>query len=537
MTTTLRSFALATALLSGAAAGQLAAPPVPDAVADLRTEAGAALVSARWQALPARIGEVDFRAAGADRKPSGPPNRTHALHPRLGGEGWKDGAWEAVAAGDLETRRGDGQLSFVWYRVQLTLPDTLGGFDVAGSSAVLELVVDDYAEVSVDGALPLVLGTRGGQSPAGWNAPQRVLLGHGLQPGRSFDIAILAANGPFSALPENYVWLRSATVDFYAAGRLDAAQDVPLIVESGTAALEALLGAEPRAQRVASGFLFAEGPVWHPDGSLLFSDPNANVIQRWVPGQGTSILRTKSGYAGADIGRYRQPGSNGLALDAEGRLIACEHGRRRVVRWERNGDCTVLAERDAGRRLNSPNDVVIASDGTIYFTDPPFGLPAFHDDPARELPYCGVYALKDGELRLLNDELLGPNGVALSPDERFLYVTNWDSARKIVMRWPRHADGTLGAGEVFFDMGEAPFEEALDGLEVDALGNLWVAGPGGLWVLAPDGQHLGTLVLPELPSNFAWGEDGSTLYITARTGLYRLPTLVRGAAVRSAARG
>jgi len=224
-----------------------------------------------------------------------------------------------------------------------------------------------------------------------------------------------------------------------------------------------------------------------------------------------------------DIADYGQPGSNGLAIDREGRLTILEHGNRRVTRLERNGTLTILADRYDGKRLNSPNDLVYKSDGALYFTDPPFGLPKAFDDPRKELPYSGVFRLADGQLTLVARDLTGPNGIAFSPDERYLYVTNWDTARKVVMRYELAADGSLVNGRVFFDMTGAPGDEALDGLKVDRAGNLFVSGPGGVWVLSADGRHLGTIRAPELPANMAWGDaDGRTLYFTARTGIYRM---------------
>ncbi len=230
-----------------------------------------------------------------------------------------------------------------------------------------------------------------------------------------------------------------------------------------------------------------------------------------------------------DIGEYTQPGSNGLTLDREGRLIINEHGNRRVTRLEKNGVVTVLADRYEGKRLNSPNDLVYRSDGALYFTDPPFGLPKFYDDPRKELPYSGVFCLMNGTLKLVSTDLLGPNGLAFSPGEKYLYVTNWDVKKKVVMRYEVNADGTLSNGRVFFDMTGAPGEEALDGMKVDQRGNLYVSGPGGVWIISPEGKHLGTLKGPELPANFAWGdEDGRALYMTARTGLYRIRLNITG---------
>jgi gluconolactonase len=236
-----------------------------------------------------------------------------------------------------------------------------------------------------------------------------------------------------------------------------------------------------------------------------------------------------SGYSGADIAGYGQPGSNGLTLDPLGRLTINEHGNRRVTRLEKDGTLSVLADRFEGKRLNSPNDLVHRSDGTLYFTDPPFGLPKFFENPRKELPYSGVFSLLNGKLQLVATDLKGPNGIAFSPDEKYLYVTNWDEQKKVVMRYESNHDGTVSNGKVFFDMTSTPGEDALDGMKVDQRGNLYVSGPGGLWVLSPEGKHLGTIVAPKHPHNFAWGdEDGKTLYLCARTGLYKMRLNIEG---------
>jgi gluconolactonase len=241
------------------------------------------------------------------------------------------------------------------------------------------------------------------------------------------------------------------------------------------------------------------------------------------------VFKTKSGYTGIDVGRYGQPGSNGLALDAEGRLTVNEHGNRRVTRLEKNGALTVLADRYAGKRLNSPNDLVYRSDGSLYFTDPPFGLPNFFDDARKEIPFSGVYRWADGSLQLLARELRGPNGIAFSPDEKFLYVGNWDEKYKAVIRYEVKPDGTVGTGTVFADLTSASGEDAIDGVKVDREGNVYVSGPGGLWIFSPAGKPLGTIAGPEHPHNFAWGgADCKTLYLTAQTGLYRIRLNIAG---------
>jgi len=229
------------------------------------------------------------------------------------------------------------------------------------------------------------------------------------------------------------------------------------------------------------------------------------------------------------VGEYNQPGSNGLTLDKEGRVTINEHGNRRVTRLEKTGFLTLLADRYEGKRLNSPNDLVYRSDGVLFFTDPPFGLPQFYDDPRKELPDSGVFCLRDGKLQLVSSDLKGPNGLAFSPDEKFLYVGNWDPEKKVVMRYEVNADCTVTNKRVFFDMTKAEGEDAIDGIKVDQQGNVYVSGPGGLWIFSAEGKHLGTLKGPEHPHNLAWGDDdGRTLYLTAQTSVYRIRLHIPG---------
>jgi gluconolactonase len=248
-----------------------------------------------------------------------------------------------------------------------------------------------------------------------------------------------------------------------------------------------------------------------------------------------TVFRPKSGYSGTDIGRFTQPGANGLTFDPDGRLVICQHGNRRVLRVEPHGNVTVLADRYDGKRLNSPNDLVYRSDGTLFFTDPPFGLPDSFADPKKELPFSGVFMVHDGVVALVTEELEGPNGLAFSPDERYLYVGNWDPERKVVMRYELDPSGAVTDRRVLFDMTGADGDDAIDGLKVDQAGNLYVCGPGGIWVLSADGRHLGTLRLPESPHNLAWGgHDARTLYVTAMTSVYRLRLAIPGLGLRRA---
>jgi gluconolactonase len=270
-------------------------------------------------------------------------------------------------------------------------------------------------------------------------------------------------------------------------------------------------------EQIATGFQFTEGPVWHPDGYLIFSDIPANRMYTWAPDGTVTVRREPSGY------------SNGLTLDRERRLIACEHGNRRVSRTEADGSVVALAERYDGRRLNSPNDVVVKSDGAIYFTDPPYGLAPPHGPSVqeREQPCNGVYLITpDGALELLVADFDRPNGLAFSADETVLYVD--DSPRRHVRAFDVRPDGTLANSRVIADM-DHPQPGSPDGMKIDAEGHLYVAGATGVWVFEPHGTLLGVVVTPERPANCAWGDaDRRTLYITARTSLYRVRTQVPG---------
>lgn len=511
-----------------------------DAVADLRTHAGTQAVQATWKFLPARITEVDFKAPGSNLKdplllyPTGKKINTHNIEPRAIAANFDDSSWEVLDPTMLETRRGYGLLSFVWFRLKITVPQEIGNLQVQGSAIVFEIVADDYSEVWVDGKLQKTFGQSGGGVVSGWNTRNRVFLTDNAQPGQQFHISILCANAPLGDLPENYIWLRSATLDFYKKypQRADW-QDVGRVVRIEKS-LDAIVATDAKVEKLADGFQFTEGPVWHPDGYLLFSDPNTNVIYRYEPlSRNVSIYLTKSGYSGADIGDYHQPGSNGLALDADGRLLVCQHGNRRVIRHEAKGPTTVLADNFKGQKLNSPNDLVIKSDGTIYFTDPPYGLPKNYADAKKETKHQGVYRIRNGQTELLSTDLGGPNGLAFSPDEQYLYVANWDIRdiyhTKSLWRYEVVPDGTLKNGRVFFDFNFTDDDEALDGVKVDNEGNLFVSAPGGVWILSPEGKYLGKIICPERPANMAWGDaDGKTLYLTAHTGLYKIRTVNGG---------
>jgi len=527
-------FALAAALLLDGAELRNPVPDSrPEASIDLMSAEGASLAQAQWRYSDTRIVEADFRAPGADGQPTGRPLKTYDFTPHAGGLAFDDSAWERIAPASLSQRRSTGRLCFNWYRTRITIPEKVGGFSTRGSTVVFETSVDDYAEVWVDGELTRALGQRGGSVIAGWNASNRLVIGRDVKPGQKVQLAVFGANGPLSNPPTNFIWMRVARLDFYPGPRGPVAippSEVNVEVVRNSAAIDEIVGPNPKLFKLAEGFQFTEGPVWVRDGGyLLFSDPNANTQYKYTGDGELSIFRTPSGYSGADIAAYGQPGSNGLTLDRQGRLTINEHGNRRVTRLEKDGSLTVLADRYEGKRLNSPNDLVYRSDGTLYFTDPPFGLPKFFDDPRKELPYSGVYSLRNGKLQLISTDLTGPNGIAFSPDERYLYVTNWDDRKKVIMRYDSHDDGTVSNGRVFFDMTGASGEDALDGMKVDQRGNLYVSGPGGLWILSPEGEHLGTIIGPKHPHNMAWGEeDGKTLYLCAQSGLYKMRLNIPG---------
>lgn len=296
--------------------------------------------------------------------------------------------------------------------------------------------------------------------------------------------------------------------------------------------LDTLLPKDARLEKLADGFAWSEGPVWIRDGGyLLFSDIPNNRIVKWKDGEGISDFMKPAGYTGSRS-RGGEPGTNGLLLDPQGRLVCCEHGDRRVSRVEKDGKKSTLADRFDGKRLNSPNDACYKSNGDLYFTDPPYGLEKNWDDPAREQDFCGVYRLtKDGKVTVLTKEMSRPNGICFSPDEKTLYVANSDPKRAIWMAFPVKADGNLGEGKVFFDA--TPWVQQRkkglpDGLKVDQKGNLFATGPGGVCIFAPDGKHLGTIDTGVPTANCGWGDDGTVLYVTADKSLCRIKTSTKG---------
>ena len=460
----------------------------PDAVIDLATKEGVDLVKGQWRYSDTKITQVDFKAAGADKQPTGKSVKTYDFVPHAGGADFDDSNWERIEPATLDARRSTGRLCFNWYRINITIPPRVNDVDLAGTTAIFQTSLDDYAEIWVDGELARAPGQSGGSVIKGWNAANRLIINRSVQPGQKIQLAIFGINGPLSNPPTNYIWMREAKLEFYKDGIAPVAitpSEVNVEIIRKDPALDTIVPPNPKIFKLAEGFKFTEGPVWDRRGGyLLFSDPNSNTIYKYSPdGNGTlTVFREKSGYEGADITEYGQPGSNGLTFDREGRLTINQHGNRRVARLESDGTLIVLADKFEGKRLNSPNDLVYRSDGTLYFTDPPFGLPKFFSDPRKELPFSGVFAAKDGKIQLVSTDLTGPNGLAFSPDEKFFYVDNWDDHKKVVMRYEVQPDGSLKNGKLFFDMTSAGTEDALDGLKVDKAGNLYVSGPGGFWI-------------------------------------------------------
>jgi gluconolactonase len=298
-----------------------------------------------------------------------------------------------------------------------------------------------------------------------------------------------------------------------------------------------LIPRHAKLEKLAGGFIWTEGPVWIKDGGyLLFSDIPRNSIYKWKEGEDVRVFLNPSGYTGIKKRGGKpgdEPGSNGLVLDPKGRLVLCEHGDRQVSRLEKDGTKTVLASKYMGKRLNSPNDAVFHSSGALYFTDPPYGLEKGADDPARELDFCGVYRVgTDGKLTLLTKEISRPNGIALSVDEKTLYVANSERERPVWMSFPVKEDGTLGEGKVFFDAAAWVKEGrkgAPDGMKIDHQGNLFATGPGGVHIFTPAGEHLGSIDTGVNTANCAFGgEDGSVLYIAADHDIARIKTTTKG---------
>ena len=301
--------------------------------------------------------------------------------------------------------------------------------------------------------------------------------------------------------------------------------------------LDSIIAKDAVIEKLADGFDWSEGTAWNKEkGFLVFSDVPRNEILRYQEGKPIEVFLKPSGYDGKD--KYSgEPGSNGLLWDALGHLVICQHGNRRVIRIESNGQTTVLAAKYNGKRFNSPNDVAQKSNGELYFTDPPYGLPEQADDPSREIDFCGVYRIgTNGKVTLLTDKLTRPNGIGFSPDEKTLYVAQSDPEAAVWKAFDVKEDGTLGKERIFHDAtaeAKAGKKGLPDGLRVSESGHVFATGPGGVFIFAPDGRHLGTIETGEACGNCSFGDDGSTLYIAADMYLIRVPTKAKGLPWRS----
>lgn len=343
--------------------------------------------------------------------------------------------------------------------------------------------------------------------------------------GRRLSLAIVAISIVSLDAPESFSQTDVTAEEIRTIGR----------IESHDARFEKLVPPDAVIEIVADSFRWSEGPVWIPEsgGYVLFSDVPANTIYRWSESDGLSTWLTPSGYTGT-APREASNGSNGLALDADGRLVLAQHGDRRIARFTASLDdpspsFETIADRWDGKRFNSPNDLVYDSDGNLYLTDPPFGLPGRSESPEKEIPFSGVYRVTpEGEVTLISDDLAFPNGIALSPDERRLYVTNSQRDHKVLVVHEQTESGDFGDGRVLVDMTELPGGNSPDGLKIDVAGNIYTTGPEGVYVFAPDGTKLGTIHTGIGTANVAWGDDGRTLYITAHVFLLRVKTLARG---------
>lgn len=486
----------------------------PDAVVDLRTHAGAALVRGAWRYRDADLVTVESPSAGPDLGASGPPVRTLDVAPHAEGADVDDAGWEVLDPPDVEARRGRGRVCFAWYRIAVTLPERVGAFPVAGSTVVFEVVVDDYAEVWVDGALPRALGQAGGGVVAGFNVPNRVVVARDARPGQRIQLAVFAMNGPVSASPGNFLWLRTATLDLYTAARARRARPVPA---APVRADGAVVPHGAVLEQVAGGFDGVTGLVAAPGGGLLLSSPGADAVLRWTPDGEVGVFRARSGSAG-------------LAVDADGRLTICEPAAGRVVRIEPHGNLTVLAE-----GLDHPRHLAYAPDGALYVTAgglhrvAPAGPP-----PPRPLATSWQPAGPAAPATLVAGAPPDPGGLAVDPPGGLLYLV--DGPTVLRTRAPALAAGADQGGAVGEGPARADPVGAAGGLEpcwredgpVGALltgpgGSVLVGVPGGVRVRSADGADLAQVTTPEPPTALAW-DGGGVLFIGTEAGLYRLGT-------------
>jgi gluconolactonase len=308
------------------------------------------------------------------------------------------------------------------------------------------------------------------------------------------------------------------------------APDAPAIgsVVRLDAAMDALVPASAKIEKVAGGFGFTEGPLWFPEGFLWFSDVTGNVVRQWDPdGKITEILRPGGGEnKEAPAGSFIGP--NGMIHDKDGAVLLCQHSNRQIVRITKDHQVSTFLDKFEGKRFNSPNDLVYKSDGSLYFTDPPYGLLKQDDDPKKELKFNGVFRFANGKLQVIIKDLTRPNGIAFSPDEKTLYISNSDEKHRVWMAYDVKPDGTVANGRLFADVTAEKETSNPDGMKVDTNGNIYAAGPAGIWIFSASGKHLGTIKPGENPANCNWGDDGKSLYITAETSVYRIKLAASG---------
>jgi gluconolactonase len=329
-----------------------------------------------------------------------------------------------------------------------------------------------------------------------------------------------------------------------SAGTAAVVDEGPLKLDRLDASSDRIVPADARLERVATGYTWTEGPVWIKD-SLFFADIPGNSILKWTPNAGAATFLKPSGYKGSVPYGGPEPGSNGMTLDSLGRLTVAGHAQRNVYRLESldaGAPVTILADSYHGQRLNSPNDLVYSSDGALYFTDPPYGLRTQKDtDPDKQLRVNGVYRIPhalqqkpgappaDANLQLLVSDLTRPNGIAFSPDEKYLYVDN-SEPKKLWVRYRVQPDGSLTDGKIIYDATADSRPGAPDGMKVDEQGNIYSAGPGGVWIFSPEGKPLATILMPERVANLTWaGADRKTLYVAASSSVYRVRLMIAGA--------
>jgi len=311
-----------------------------------------------------------------------------------------------------------------------------------------------------------------------------------------------------------------------AGARFAAGQSGAGSIDRLDPGLDSIVPKDAKIEKIAGGFEFIEAPLWRPDGHVWFSDVLGNVVRSVTPDGNVEVLiKNAGGESKGPHGGYVGP--NGMVGDKDGTVLLCQHTNRRIVRVAKDLKTSVYLDKFEGKRFNSPNDLVFRSDGALYFTDPPFGLPKGDADPAKEIKFNGVYRYANGKVEAIVKDLTSPNGIAFSPDGKVLYVSN-TQPEAYWMRYDVAPDGSVSGGRRFADASGVKGPGVPDGMKVDSKGNVYGTGPGGVLVFSPSGKHLGTIKVPEVAANCGWGDDGNSLYITASTSMYRVRLSVAG---------